>query len=178
MEYEVVRTTLMPGALKTLSYNKSLSHKDGIKLFEISDIVIPTNNNEIGARNVRKIVALYSSYTAGFEIIHGLVDKIMTCIQIKPEKNYASNSLTKDEYNDLERVSRNDIVYTIQSCNDSCYFNGMSANIILQTLSSSSNQVLSEKIVGTIGVVHPEVLQNFDVSYPCSILEMDVEGIM
>jgi len=167
---------LIPGALKTLSYNKSQSHKDGIKLFEISDVVIPTNN-EIGARNIRKIVALYSPYTAGFEIIHGLADKIMTCVQIKPEKIYASNSLTINEYNDLDRVGRNDVVYTIQSCYDPCYFHGMSANIILQTL-SLSNHIISEKIVGTIGVVHPEVLHNFDVSYPCSILEMDIEGIM
>jgi phenylalanyl-tRNA synthetase beta subunit len=41
MEYEVVRTTLIPGALKTLAFNKSMSHKEGIKLFEISDIVVP-----------------------------------------------------------------------------------------------------------------------------------------
>ena len=83
----------MPGALKTLSFNKSMSHRDGIKLFEISDVVIPTNN-EIGAKNVRKLVALYSSYTAGFEIIHGLADKIMTCVQIKPERAYASVGIT------------------------------------------------------------------------------------
>ena len=31
----------MPGALKTLAFNKSMSHKEGIKLFEISDIVVP-----------------------------------------------------------------------------------------------------------------------------------------
>ena len=174
----MVRTTLIPGALKTLAYNKSQSHKDGIKLFEISDVVVPTIDNEIGARNIRKIVALYSSYTAGFEVIHGLVDKIMTCVQIKPDKAYASNSLTIDEYNDLQRVGRADVMYTVQACDDSCYFNGMSANIVLLSISPTTNEVISEKIVGTIGVVHPEVLQHFDVSYPCSILELDVEGIM
>lgn len=149
-------------------------------------MVIPTNN-EIGARNVRKIVALYSSYTAGFEVIHGLVDKIMTSVQIKPDKSYASNSLTMEEYHDLDRVGRHDVAYTVRACDDACYFNGMSANIVLLTTTSSStasgsdgisNETIVEKIVGTIGVIHPEVLQNFDVSYPCSILELDVEGIM
>ena len=35
-----------------------------------------------------------------------------------------------------------------------------------------------EKIVGTLGVVHPEVLHNFDVSYPCSIVELDIDALM
>jgi phenylalanyl-tRNA synthetase beta subunit len=29
-----------------------------------------------------------------------------------------------------------------------------------------------------MGVVHPKVLQNFDISYPCSVLEMDVDALM
>ena len=34
-EYEVVRTTLLPGLLKTLKHNKSMPVKDGIKFYEI-----------------------------------------------------------------------------------------------------------------------------------------------
>jgi len=84
VEYEVVRTTLIPGALKTLAFNRSISHKDGVKLFEISDVVVRDTSLEVGAKNARRLVAVYSAYTAGFEVIHGMVDRIMACVQIPP----------------------------------------------------------------------------------------------
>ena len=34
-DYEVVRTTLLPGILKTLQHNRSMSVKDGVRLFEV-----------------------------------------------------------------------------------------------------------------------------------------------
>eukprot|EP01038_Epipyxis_sp_PR26KG_P009765 gene9765-13136_t len=172
IEYEVVRTTLLPGALKTLSYNKSMSHKDGVRLFEISDVVIPTNN-EIGAKNVRKLVGLYSSYSSGFEVIHGLADRVMTCVQIQPEHGYASNSLTPEELADLKRVARSGVVYYVKPSNDPCFFQGMSADLMLKY--SDGRPDVS---IGSLGVVHPEVLQNFEISYPCSVIEMDIESVM
>ena len=87
VEYQVVRTTLIPGALKTLAHNKSVSHKDGIKLFEISDVVIPVRN-EVGAMNVRRFVGLHAASASAFEVIHGLTDKVMTSAQIRPEERY------------------------------------------------------------------------------------------
>lgn len=174
VEYEVVRTTLLPGALKTLAFNKSMSHKDGIKLFEISDVVLP-EKNEIGAKNARRLCALYSSYTAGMEVIHGLADRIMTCVQIQPEQTYAFNSLTAAEFADLQRVGRGDVVYFVRPSSEPCYFPGMSAEIVLRW---SDGREVPEQVVGTMGVVHPDVLTNFDVSYPCSILEMDIEALM
>lgn len=163
----------MPGALKTLAFNKSMSHKEGIKLFEISDIVVPADN-EIGSLNARRLVALYSSYGAGFEVIHGLADRIMTCVQIQPESSYAMNSLTGDAFGDLKRVGRQGVEYYVRPSSDPCCFPGMGAEIVLHYADSSKE----DKVVGTFGVVHPEVLQNFDVTYPCSILEMDVEALM
>ena len=68
IEYEVVRTTLIPGALKSLAHNKDISHKNGVKLFEISDVVLPTTENEVGTVNVRRLVALHASRTSSFEV--------------------------------------------------------------------------------------------------------------
>lgn len=172
VEYEVVRTSLLPGALKTLAHNKSMSHKDGIKLFEISDVVIPTDN-DIGAANYRRLVGLYASHSSGFEVIHGLADRIMTMVQIQPESGYASNSLTMPQYDALKRVGRAGIMYYVRPGNDPCFFNGMCVEVVLK-----NEDGRPEKIVGTMGVVHPEVLQKFDVTYPCSVLEMDVELLM
>ena len=171
----MVRTTLMPGALKTLAFNKSMSHKEGIKLFEISDIVVPADN-EVGALNARRLVALYASHSAGFEVIHGLADRVMTCAQIKPERAYAMNSLSADEYGDLNRVGRAGVVYSVRPSSDPCCFPGMGAEIVLHWEEGSGRS--GEQVVGTFGVVHPEVLQNFEVTYPCSILEMDIEALM
>ena len=172
VEYEVVRTTLLPGALKTLAFNKSMSHKDGIRLFEISDVVIPVDN-EIGCKNARRLVGLYSSYSSGFEIIHGLADKIMTCVQIQPDEQYAANSLTSDELADLKRVARSGVKYFVRPSDNPTFFPGMSADLVLKWEADNREQV-----VGSIGVVHPTVLENFDVSYPCSVLELDLEAIM
>ena len=29
-----------------------------------------------------------------------------------------------------------------------------------------------------MGVVHPEVLEKYEISYPCSVCEMDVDALM
>jgi phenylalanyl-tRNA synthetase beta chain len=139
VEYEVVRTTLLPGALKTLSFNKSISHKEGVRLFEISDVVLPTDN-DIGAQNARRLVGLYAGQSAGFEHIHGLLDRIMTCVQIQPEETYAANSLTTEEIADRKRVARADVNYFVRPCNDPCFFPGMSAEAVLKKLADGSEK--------------------------------------
>lgn len=171
VEYEVVRTTLLPGALKTLAHNRSISHKDGIRLFEISDVVLP-EANEVGAQNYRRLVAVYAAVTSGFEVIHGLVDRIMTCVQIRAEDAYAVNSLTAEEIVDRKRVARQGVVYYVRASSDPLYFNGMSADIVLKTDDGE------EKIIGSLGVVHPQVLKNFEIVYPCTVVELDLEALM
>ena len=81
-EYEVVRTTLLPGMLKTLRHNKSAPKKNGIKFFEISDVVLKDPEDPIGARNERRLVAAYAGLSAGFEVVHGLVDRVMALNQV------------------------------------------------------------------------------------------------
>ncbi len=171
-EYEVVRTTLIPGALKTLAFNNSLSHKDGIKLFEISDIVLPAEN-EIGALNARRLVALYSAHSSSLEVIHGLVDRVMAASQIAPETEYAQSSLQADDIAAIYKIARSGFVYGIRQSSDASFFPGMSADIVL--LQKELNQ---ETKIGVMGVLHPEVLANFEITYPCSIVELDIEAIM
>ena len=172
VEYEVVRTTLLPGALKTLAFNKSISHKDGVKLFEFSDVVLPCEN-EIGARNERHFVGLYAALSSSFEVIHGLVDRMMTCCQIMPEPGYASNSLSDAEIKSAKKVGRPDLEYCVRPCNDATYFPGMAAQVVLTNLETKE-----ETIVGSMGVVHPDVLKNFEVVYPCTVVELNLEALM
>ena len=105
IDYQVVRTTLLPGFLLTLKHNKSASFTSGFKLFEISDVVLRDDEHVVcesivGARNARRICAVYAGPTSGFEIVHGLVDRIMTLCEICPETEYVSNSLKKGSGSD------------------------------------------------------------------------------
>ncbi|GAU18999.1 hypothetical protein TSUD_193370, partial [Trifolium subterraneum] len=63
-DFEAVRTTLMPGILKTVAHNKD--HPKPIKIFEVGDIAI-LDDNDVGAKNLRQLAALYCGANAGFE---------------------------------------------------------------------------------------------------------------
>lgn len=34
------------------------------------------------------------------------------------------------------------------------------------------------KRVGTFGILHPEVLKNFELHFPCAVLELDLEQFL
>jgi phenylalanyl-tRNA synthetase beta chain len=72
-EYQVVRTTLLPGILKTLRENKAMGLPIGI--FEVSDVVLQDESLERKARNERRWAGIWINKTAGFEIVHGLLDR-------------------------------------------------------------------------------------------------------
>jgi phenylalanyl-tRNA synthetase beta chain len=150
IEFEIVRTTLLPGILKTLRENKSMPMKDGVKLFEVSDIVLLDKTHPVGCRNHRRLCALYTGPTAGFEIIHGLVDRLMQLLEINlPE----SDKLPK---------------YKITPSSEMTYFPGRSADLIIV-------DEKGETKIGSFGVLHPECLKNFEIVYPCSIVEIEIE---
>jgi phenylalanyl-tRNA synthetase beta chain len=182
VEYQVVRTTLLPGLLKTLQHNKSASFASGFKLFEISDVVLPDNEHVVtdtivGAKNIRKLCAVYAGPTSGFEIIHGLVDRIMTLTEVAPEEEYIKNSSKGHE--EKYRVAREGWYYTIRELKEDhghpsarTYFPGRAAEVLLTTPGS-------ERVsIGTFGILHPEVLGNFDIQYPSSCLELDLESLL
>ncbi|KAK9278106.1 hypothetical protein L1049_027664 [Liquidambar formosana] len=74
-DFEVVRTSLMPGILKTVGHNKD--HPKPIKIFEVGDVTVLDEMKDVGAINRRQLAALYCGANSGFELIHGLVDRIM-----------------------------------------------------------------------------------------------------
>jgi len=186
IEYQVVRTTLLPGLLKTIQHNKSASFTNGFKLFEISDVVLVDKSNVVtdtivGARNSRKLAAVYAGPTSGFEIIHGLVDRIMTLTEVAPEAAYVATSMKKAQGAEDEkyRVSREGWYYTIaplpaEGAHESkMYFTGRAAQVLLTKPGNA------EKVrLGTFGILHPLVLKNFNIQYPCSVVELDLEELM
>lgn len=83
-EFQIGRTTLLPGLLKTLSANKKLPLP--LKLFEIADVILKDDDAEVGARNERRLCAVNCNKNAGFEVVHGILDRVMQVLEVPWDK--------------------------------------------------------------------------------------------
>lgn len=108
LEFQVCRTTLLSGLLKTLAANKNIPLP--VKLFEISDIVAADDEQECGAYNERRLCAVNCAKSAGFEVVHGLLDRVMQLLQVP---------WTKDGTG-----------YYLQAYDDPTYFPGRCATVM------------------------------------------------
>lgn len=79
LEYQVVRTSLLPGLLKTVRENKH--HSVPMKIFEVSEVCFKDPSRERKARNERHFAAAYCGKSSGFEIVHGLMDRVMLMLK-------------------------------------------------------------------------------------------------
>lgn len=160
IEFQVVRTSLLPGLLKTIKENRKEALP--IKIFEVSDIVLKDDALERQAKNVRRLGAAFVGKKAGFEVIHGLLDRIMAMLEV----NWSG-----DDGSGKKKTGKKGEYYIEQS-EDPTFFPGRSAKIMFKPISSSSNNEFIE--IGQLGILHPDVLKNFELDYPCSTLEIDL----
>lgn len=80
LEFQVVRTTLIPGLLKCIRENRS--HPLPISVFETSDVAFKDATRERQGRNERHAAAVWCNKAAGFEVVHGLLDRAMKMLEI------------------------------------------------------------------------------------------------
>jgi phenylalanyl-tRNA synthetase beta chain len=80
-EYQLVRTSLLPGLLKTIQSNKH--HSVPMKVFEVSDVGFVDLSQERKSRNERHFGAAIMGKTSGFEQVHGLLDRVMLMLRSK-----------------------------------------------------------------------------------------------
>lgn len=154
IEYQVVRTTLIPGILKTIKENRK--HSLPIKVFECGDIVLKNPELERGAFNQRNWSAIYAGKTSGFEFVQGLLGKMMQTLR------------TKWLENPKEQTGRG---YWIEQDNENpTFFPGRGAKIFFRPAEGEE-----PKHIGAIGVLHPEVLGHFDIPYAASSVEINAE---
>lgn len=156
VEYQVVRTSLLPGLLKTLSENKAM--RLPLEIFETSDVVFKDESAERRARNERRWAAAYYGKTSGFEIVHGLLDRVMTMLRvafITHEEGLSGKSI---DFEINENPSRNKDGYFIEEIDEPTFFSGRAAAIYVR---------LGGKLqrIGELGVLHPTVLEKFDLRY-------------
>lgn len=145
LEFQVARTSLLPGLLKTLQANRKMPLP--LKLFEISDVVIKDAGAEVGARNERRMAAVFYNKSPGFEIIHGLLDRVMQLLEV-PNTGDSSG-------------------YQLRQGEDKTFFPGRAADIVAYG-----------QVVGSLGVIHPDVVTAFDLNLPCSAIEINVEPFL
>lgn len=86
----------MSGLLKTLAANKKMALP--LRLFEVSDVVLLDPESECGARNERRLGAIYCNKSAGFQVIHGLLDRVMQMLQVPWTSNKGSGDQTLGYY--------------------------------------------------------------------------------
>uniref|UniRef100_H0X203 Phenylalanine--tRNA ligase beta subunit n=1 Tax=Otolemur garnettii TaxID=30611 RepID=H0X203_OTOGA len=144
-EFQVARTTLLPGLLKTIAANRKMPLP--LKLFEISDIVVKDSNKDVGAKNYRHLCAVYYNKNPGFEVIHGLLDRIMQLLAVCPGEDKGG--------------------YVIKAAEGPTFFPGRCAEIFAKGQS-----------IGKLGVLHPDVITKFELTMPCSSLEINIEPFL
>ncbi|GAA5866992.1 hypothetical protein JCM8547_008401 [Rhodosporidiobolus lusitaniae] len=240
IEYQIVRTSLLPGLLKTVRENRK--HTLPLRIFEVSDVVVKDPSYERQARNVRRLAAVFCGRKAGFEVVHGLLDRLMLSLGIK---------------NLISESSKEEAGYYIKASDDATFFPGRSATIyyrpppsgidahatlapvpsadpadaqavpssasflapssspsassqpatakeqaddskgpldsikdklasalpavgaVAESLSAPATKVGARDVkIGELGILHPTVLQAYELDFPCSTLEFDVEPFL
>ncbi|OBT86445.1 phenylalanyl-tRNA synthetase, beta subunit [Pseudogymnoascus sp. 03VT05] len=163
-EYQIVRTSLLPGLLKTIRENKK--HSLPIKVFEVSDVAFKDETLERKARNERHFAAAWYGKTSGFEMVHGLLDRVL--LMLKQDFLIAADVTSKSlDYKVSENPSKQN-GYWIEEINEETFFAGHAAAIWLRIDGKEAR-------VGEFGILHPTVLEKFELRYPVSTLEINLE---
>ncbi|OZJ03624.1 hypothetical protein BZG36_03731 [Bifiguratus adelaidae] len=157
IEYQVIRTSLLPGILKTIESN--LKHSLPIKVFEVSDVVFKDDSMDRLSRNERHVAAAYADTDAGFDIIHGLLHRSMTMLHAR-----------------LVDAKSNELGYFVTQADHPTFF-CQSGDIHLRYVDPATQKPVT-KVIGAFGWLHPEVLQSFDIPYPISYMEFNLEPFL
>ena len=153
IDVQVARSSLLQGVLKAMGANKDAPVP--VKLFEVGDVVLIDPDADVGARNARRLLALFCGKTSGFEVVHGVLDRVMVVVGAAKGTTGGGGGAGYDAG------------YEVRPCAEATFFPGRQAKI-----------VRGGREIGTLGVVHPDVLARFDVVNPCSVLELDLEPLM
>ena len=157
-EFEQVRTSLLPGLLRALCSNKGLVNLP-VRLFELGDICLCDSKSDVGARNERRLAALYCGVSSGFEHVHGLMDRLLQ-----------QNGL-HFLHDEQPPASASAPLYRLLPSDLPSFFPGRQAQVLV-------GEGEGALVLGSFGVLHPDVLAAFELPHPCSAMELDVSVLM
>jgi phenylalanyl-tRNA synthetase beta chain len=139
IECQNCRISLIPGLLKTLQNSITLGLPQ--QLFEVGDVIHLDSKSDVGASNKRHVCALYCSTSSGFELIHGVLDRLMTSL---------ATSWDADGY-------------TIELSTDSSFFPGMCADIIYKGNKIGVMGALHPVVLEHFKIPHPVSVLEFSL---------------
>lgn len=199
--FQVARKSLLPGILKSMASNKALPSSIGQRYYDVSDVVLLDDTTDTGARNERRLAAAYFGPTAGFEIIQGVMERVMSLLEVprrwkSGDAAMAAGAIPVDASPEdvaaaLRVTGRGGFAYRVDEAAHPSYFPGRCGRIVLikdatseaASASASADGAgdasaatggVTEVDLGMFGMIHPDVLGNFDVDLPSSALEINV----
>jgi len=145
-EFQCGRRNLLSGILKSIKHNKHIALP--LRVFEVGDVIELDPGKDVGAKNRRHVCAVFSNNTtSGFEHIHGLLDRLMIVLGIPGREEKGEQKLS----------------YHLQPSEDPAFFPGLRADVIV-----------NDQKIGVLGVVHPVTLEFYELTNPCSALEIEI----
>ena len=146
LDVQVARNSLLPGVLKARAANTDAPMP--LKLFEVGDVVVLDPESDVGAKNSRRLLVLYSNVSSGFEVVQGILDRVM---QVAGAATFDGKQPG----------------YEVVESNEPTYFPGRQAYVMRDGAK-----------IGVMGIVHPDVCANFGITTPTSVLELEIENLM
>jgi phenylalanyl-tRNA synthetase beta chain len=150
-EQSSMRTTLVPSVLETASRNIAYRSED-LALFELRPVFQPEGNEELPIESLRMSALL--------------------CGRREP-LGWAQSPETSDFYDlkgvieDLLAVLRISGVTWDAAASDAFYHPGKSCSIMS-----------GDRLLGTVGELHPEVAHNFDLPSSAVLCDLDIEALI
>lgn len=169
-EYQVARTSLLPGCLKTVKENRR--HALPIKVFEAADVVFKDTKLERGAKNRRMFCAVIAAHASNFEVVHGLLDRLMLMLGVKRATPASAAGAAAVVAKGSTAQNDPHEGYWIAEDDDPTFFTGRCASIHLRDDAGETHRI------GTLGIVHPEVMDRFEIPLVASALEFDIERFL
>jgi len=99
-------------------------------------------------------------------MVHGLLDRIMKMLDVR----FIKNAESKETHG-----------YYIKECQDPAFFPGRAAHIFFRGPSGVNGKEprtstsVKDLQIGVLGILHPSVLGKFEITFPCSALEFNLE---
>jgi phenylalanyl-tRNA synthetase beta chain len=110
--------------------------------------VVLDPESDVGAKNSRRLLVLYSNVSSGFEVVQGILDRVM---QVAGAATFDGKQPG----------------YEVVESNEPTYFPGRQAYVMRDGAK-----------IGVMGIVHPDVCANFGITTPTSVLELEIENLM
>ena len=161
LEYQIVRTSLLPGLLKTIRENTA--HAVPIRIFEAADVVFKDESEERKARNERRFAAAWYGKSSGFEMVHGLLDRVLLMLKTASathEEGLSGKGASAQAT--LTAQGTKPDGYWLEEVSEETFFPGRGAAVWLRAGGV-------EKRIGELGILHPSVLEKFELKYVCPL---------